>query len=31
LLESALASQAAFLRVLGRVPTLDDGQPDLIG
>lgn len=31
LLESALASQAAFLGVLGRVPTLDDGQPDLIG
>jgi hypothetical protein len=31
LLESALASQAAFLCVLGRVPTLDDDQPDLIG
>ena len=31
LLDSALASRAAFLRVLGRLPTLDDGQPDLIG
>lgn len=31
LLGSALASQAAFLGVLGRVPTLDEGQPDLIG
>ncbi|MFO0963726.1 MAG: hypothetical protein U0625_12610 [Phycisphaerales bacterium] len=31
LLESALASQTAFLGVLGRVPTLDDDQPDLIG
>jgi hypothetical protein len=31
LLAPALASQAAFLGVLGGVPTLDDGQPDLIG
>ena len=31
LLESALATRAAFLGVLGRVPMLDDGQRDLIG
>lgn len=31
LLSSALASQEAFLSALGRVPTLDDAQPDLIG
>lgn len=30
-LEQALQSQGAFLETLGRVPTLDDGQPDLIG
>ena len=31
LLTEALASHEAFLATLGRVPTLDDGQPDLIG
>jgi hypothetical protein len=31
LLGSALASRVAFLGVLGKVPTLDDGHPELIG
>jgi hypothetical protein len=30
-LDRALKSQEAFLETLGRVPTLDDEQPDLIG